>query len=892
LSRDFDLIEIARSQAARARSSRGAGKRAGGASADEAAPTLAPAEAVPNYRLIRQIYRGGQGVVYDAIQVGTQRRVAVKFMREGPFAGDSDFLRFEREIRILASLRHPNIVAIHECGSSGGFFYYVMEYVDGRPIDEHFKESVPEARDILACFALLCEAVHAAHLRGIIHRDLKPRNILVDAEQQPHVLDFGLAKSTQPDAAERSMTESGQFVGSLLWASPEQAEGRRDDIDLRSDVYSLGVILFQILTGRFPYDVSGGMRQILENIENREPDRPSAVRQGLEDDVDTIVLKCLQKDPSRRYQTAGDLAGDVRRYLGGDPIDAKRDHTLYILRKAIRRHRLPVAAALGVFLLAVASAITFSMMYRTQKALREESERQTAIARQERRRAEAATDDARQKFRMVSDTASFMLEQVSTKLADILGAGPLKSEILEKTYERFEALAREQSDDPVLRLKQAQTRRYLGIIAVDLGKRDEAQGHALAGQQQFQSLLAEQPERVEYLHGYSGCCSLLGSIALYRHDLASAEAHCRRSLDAAERAVRLRLDDPDSVGRYSNVCGILSSIARLKGQSAESAEWLGKSTKLKKQLADRFPENLKYKREYALCEYFHARAEHEAGRTDKAVQGFERAVATGESVLKQEPTHAGSFENLSICYEQLATITREAGRLDESLGWARRKHDIDRKRLDAEPSNLTYQIALARACDRVAMVAMELNRSEEAEAARREALGLHRDIVRDDPKNDDGRMRLVYCLGELGKLCSAAGRNQEAVQYFNEAIEKGEPAISAGLPLPLTAFYIAAAHRRLGDISFASGEPNQARTCYSRAVQVAQAAYERTPVPRESKWARLVFEYAVLLARAARASGDEHAAEIAEQEAARWREKLSSITLSDDKLPPASQPDN
>jgi tetratricopeptide (TPR) repeat protein len=153
-------------------------------------------------------------------------------------------------------------------------------------------------------------------------------------------------------------------------------------------------------------------------------------------------------------------------------------------------------------------------------------------------------------------------------------------------------------------------------------------------------------------------------------------------------------------------------------------------------------------------------------------------------------------------------------------------------------------------------------------------------------------MRLVYCLGELGKLCSAAGRNQEAVQYFNEAIEKGEPAIAAGLPLPLTAFYIAAAHRRLGDISFASGEPNQARTCYSRAVQVAQAAYERTPVPRESKWARLVFEYAVLLARAARASGDEHAAEIAEQEAARWREKLSSITLSDDKLPPASQPDN
>lgn len=346
------------------------------------------------YEVDREIHRGGQGVVYHARQKTTGREVAIKVMHQGPFAGGSDLARFELEVRILGQLKHPSIVAIHDSGVAGGSFFYVMDYIDGRRLDEHVESRKASIRESLALFVKICDAVNAAHLRGVIHRDLKPGNILVDAAGNPHILDFGLAKiaadsTTVGEGVRRAMTITGQFVGSLPWASPEQAEGRPDKIDVRTDVYSLGVILYQMLTGVFPYDTSGSLHHALDHILRSEPKPPSALREQVDDEVETIVMKCLHKERERRYQTAGELSQDVQRYLAGEPIEAKRDSGWYVLRKTLRRYRGLVALA-GLFLLSGFGFGAF-MAYqysRAQMRLEKQQAEQALAARQDAERRE------------------------------------------------------------------------------------------------------------------------------------------------------------------------------------------------------------------------------------------------------------------------------------------------------------------------------------------------------------------------------------------------------------------------------------------------------------------------------------------------------------------------
>ncbi len=332
-----------------------------------ATPTSLPPDSFAGYELLREVHRGGQGIVYQAIQKSTNRMVAIKVMKEGPFAGAADRARFEREVQILGQLQHPNIVAIHDSGSAAGCFYFVMDYISGQPLDVYMASGTRSIDETLKLFAKICEAVNAAHLRGIIHRDLKPGNIRVDPSGEPHILDFGLAKVSAFESIGEGgspvMTVTGQFIGSLPWASPEQAEGQPSKIDVRTDVYSLGVILYQMLTGKFPYEVVGAMRDVLDRILTCEPARPSTIRKQINDEVETIVLKCLSKERERRYQTAGELARDIGHYLAGKPVDAKRDSVMYVLRKQLRRHRVSFVFGLVILLILIGSSVVAWTLY-------------------------------------------------------------------------------------------------------------------------------------------------------------------------------------------------------------------------------------------------------------------------------------------------------------------------------------------------------------------------------------------------------------------------------------------------------------------------------------------------------------------------------------------------
>ena len=338
---------------------------------DEARETaeLLVGRQVSHFRVTRVIAAGGMGIVYEAQQDQPRRRVALKVLRSG-LATEAALRRFAHEPEILARLHHPAIAQIYETGTheEGALRlpYFAMEFVPGaRSLTEYAAEHALNERQRLELFAQICDAVQHGHQRGIVHRDLKPGNILIDESGSPKVIDFGVARATDADVTISTLrTDPGQILGTLQYMSPEQCAGDAVEIDTRSDVYALGVVLYELLTGALPYDLATRTPfDIPGVIREQEPRRPSTVNPRLRGDLETILLKALEKDRDHRYQTVAALSQDIRHYLAGEAIEARRGSGLYMLRKSLYRHRTMAAFTLVAFLALLGFSIGMSLMY-------------------------------------------------------------------------------------------------------------------------------------------------------------------------------------------------------------------------------------------------------------------------------------------------------------------------------------------------------------------------------------------------------------------------------------------------------------------------------------------------------------------------------------------------
>lgn len=327
------------------------------------------------YKILGVLPRGGQAVVYKAIQKATKRIVAVKVLLQGEHASKRARYRFEQEIELVARLKHPNIVTIFDSGIAEEQYYYAMEFIKGIPLDEYVDEEKLPLRETMELFGKVASAIAYAHQHGIIHRDLKPGNILVDEQGEPHVLDFGLAKLADgfEQTYEKTVmtTIAGHVLGTLAFMSPEQATADPEAVDVRTDVYSMGVILYKVLTGQFPYPVGGPMFEILQNIRQYDPVRPLKLIPGFNSEVEGIVLCALAKEPQRRYQSAAELQRDIEYWLKGLPIAARSDSSLYVLRKLISKHRYTsTVVALLLLIILGFSYTSFDLYIAARKSLR------------------------------------------------------------------------------------------------------------------------------------------------------------------------------------------------------------------------------------------------------------------------------------------------------------------------------------------------------------------------------------------------------------------------------------------------------------------------------------------------------------------------------------------
>ena len=336
-----------------------------------------PPDAIPGFEIIGELGRGGMGVVYKARQLSTKRVVALKVILGSWFASDSARARFRREVELTARLQHEGVVRVLEAETGTDQPYYAMDFVDGVPLGTWLVAEQPDVRTILRLFVAVCDAVAHAHEHGVIHRDLKPGNIIVDHDGNPHLVDFGLSKPTgqsgEMDDLAATASAPGQILGTLRYLSPEQAAGDAGHVDTRTDVYSLGVVLYEALTGVLPYNEGSSPSETLRRIADDAPRTPSVVCPGMEPDLETILLKALRKERDKRYQTVAEFADDIRRYLAGDPVAARRPSRVYILRRQVAKHRREIrigVACLLAFLAVLAGWLVIASVAarRTERA--------------------------------------------------------------------------------------------------------------------------------------------------------------------------------------------------------------------------------------------------------------------------------------------------------------------------------------------------------------------------------------------------------------------------------------------------------------------------------------------------------------------------------------------
>jgi serine/threonine protein kinase len=347
-------------------------------------------DSIGRYRVLRLLGEGGMGIVYQAQQEQPRRTVALKVIKPG-LASPELFRRFEHESQALARLQHPGIAQIYEAGRADAGFgqqaYFAMEFIRGQSLSEYAEGHRLNTRQRLEIIAKICDAVHHAHSRGLIHRDLKPANIVVDETGQPKILDFGVARFSESGPEFTLHTVTGQIIGTLAYMSPEQIEADPLEVDTRTDVYALGVILYELLADRLPYRVSAKLHEAAQTIREEDPSPLSSVNRIYRGDIETIVSKALDKDKTRRYASAAELAGDIRRFLSDEPIAARPPSVSYQLQKFARRHKSLVTGVATVFLVLI-SGITIT----TSEAMRARRAEQAALV--ERDRATAAEQTA------------------------------------------------------------------------------------------------------------------------------------------------------------------------------------------------------------------------------------------------------------------------------------------------------------------------------------------------------------------------------------------------------------------------------------------------------------------------------------------------------------------
>jgi eukaryotic-like serine/threonine-protein kinase len=796
------------------------------------------------YRIVDEIGSGGMGEVYRAVRADDQyqKQVAIKVVRRG-FDTDSGLRRFKAERQILASLDHPNIARLLDSGSTeDGLPYVVMELVGGKPIDEYCEGHNLSLVERLQLFRTVCATVHYAHQHLVVHRDLKPGNILVTEEGAPKLLDFGIAKLLAPEVFAQPVERTATLMRVMTpeFASPEQVRG--ETITTASDVYSLGVVLYRLLTGCSPYKMSSeAPHDIAREICESDPQKPSVavtcvaetdsghaasvampsrvppspqetqrLRRHLAGDLDNIVLMALRKEPLRRYASAAQLSDDIRRHLEGLPVVARKDTIGYRAGKFVTRHKLGVTAAVLVFVLLLAGM--------------------AAIVR-EARIAEANGRRAEKRFNDVRKLANSLLSDIYDSVRDLPGSTPSRKLIVDGALQYLDSLAQESAGDQSLQRELADAYEKVGRVqGGDPGQPNLGDtAGALSSFQKMltvrQALAKANPNGVDDQIALARSYRAISDLQVaYLGDVRAGLENCTQAVAIAEAMSQAHPNDSNVT---SELAADYEKLGDIQGGGNGSAANLAdvqaglrnhtKALALVRELAAQAPANRHLQRNLAVSDYKIQNDLIQTGDRGAALLRAQEAIEIFERLAKQD-NNASAQRDLAVGYFSFAALSQADGRFADALQYFRKEAQLLEPVVAADPKNVDYRTDLASAHASIGYTLCRTGYPREGLAGLRQALSEINDLYQSN-RNSQIQATVGSIQIEFGDALERNGQLDEALksylsgQAIYQTIFSADPAdVNSRSTLAGIQNQMAGAYLKLGNLEKASRQYREALT--------------------------------------------------------------------------------
>jgi serine/threonine protein kinase/tetratricopeptide (TPR) repeat protein len=809
--------------------------------AEPPAPEI-PGAVIGPYKLLEQIGEGGMGTVYMAEQLHpVRRRVALKVIKPGMDTRQV-IARFEAERQALALMDHPNIAHVLDAGATtSGRPYFVMELVHGIPITEFCDQAQLTPRERLELFVHVCQAVQHAHQKGIIHRDLKPSNVMVtlhDGTPVVKVIDFGIAKATGQQLTDKTLfTNFAQMIGTPLYMSPEQAAMSGLDVDTRSDIYSLGVLLYELLTGTTPFDKdrlkTAGYDEMRRIIRKEEPPRPSTristlgqaattvsvqrksdpkhLCQLLRAELDWIVMKALEKDRNRRYESAAAFAADVRRYLHNEPVQACPPSAGYRLRKFVRRYRGPVIGAVAAVALLLVAVLGLTV---STWLIWQEQDRTRAALRQSQTNYEQAEAMRGLDRQAVEDYLTAVSESMLLK-SELPGLQPLRKELLEHALRYYQRFLEQKGDDPQFGAEAASAYFRVGSINEEIGSRVDALRAFEKARDLYEALTRQSPQAPTLAVALAKTHRQIGRLHWANGAIQPALQSVRQALALSEELTRTH---PEEVEAWAEVARCYDGVATLQGDQSQTTaelETRQRVVALWRQIVREYPDAFALEDELAEALSKMCRVHYTLGHLDEAVEALQKAIAIEERLVREHPRETRFLSHLAYFYGGQGYLQRSRGQLTEMVDSFRRALLAKERLFRQNPAVTQYRVQLATTCNTLSGMLSDIGQLDEALRLSEESRRLMTPLAAENP--GDGEMQTVLAMGyaSLGNVLRRRAQPERALEAFQHAA-----AILEQLPPGEGMYYNLACMRAL-----CSGVVGQGKTELTDAEQTQRRRY-------------------------------------------------------------------
>eukprot|EP00913_Durusdinium_trenchii_P010893 g10222.t1 len=839
-----------------------------------------------DYELLHEIARGGMGVVYKARQNKLNRIVALKMIKAGELAGDEEVKRFHAEAEAAAALDHPGIVPIYEVGEwrAGGVsspvYFFSMGFVDGQGLDARLKEGPLPPRDAAELIKTIAEAVHYAHDKGIVHRDLKPANVLLandgaDAQatsdatsesalddataikQQntaarrlvPKITDFGLAKNI---AADSGMTATGQVMGTPSYMPPEQAAGKIEQVGPLADVYSLGAMLYATLTGRPPFQAANVI-ETLKHVLEREPVSPSQLNPAVDKDLETICLKCLQKDASKRYDTARGLAGDLECYLAGKPISARPISRPARLWRWCKRNPLGATVAGLILFLAIAgpmvAAIQIDTNRRLDTALTGEKEATATAEAKERETAAAlvqvelalANEQAalKRKDKALLETEKSIDAYVEVvKNAELLKDPrfkPLLKDLLKEAlahYERFIEEHRDEQDEKT-RVRMAQAFFEIGQICSEKGSKDKAVEAYLQALEIRKQLARESPESTKYQRDIADVHNNLGVIYKEIGKLPDALSSYHHAVQIYEHVMHANPKVTRVQSGLAHCHQNIGILYRETGKMMEALSSFQKGLKIREHLARAYPARANYQNDWASSHGEIGSLHHKTGNRTAALASYRRALEIRKRLARVNPTVNRYQYNLALSHQSLGQFYFDIANMPKSVAEYRQALKIQSRLVDEHPTITEFQISLATCYKNLGVLYGKTGNAAEALASYQQSLRIREQLVRENSNVLIFQSQLASSIFSLGIHYSQTGNTVEALASYRRALRIHEQLARKNPKLTIHQSRLADNHNTLGVLYRQTGKTAEALASTLKALKIRERLVRESPSTTE-----------------------------------------------------------